>query len=55
MKASTIGSIMAGMAMGAAAVGAYSMMNRQTQNKVRSFAMRSGKMLTNKAGELLGK
>ena len=55
MKGSTIGGVVTGLALSAAAVGAYSMMNRQQQRKVRSFAMRSGKMLTNKANELFGK
>lgn len=55
MKASSIGGIVAGMALGAAAVSAFGMMSRQNQRKLRSFAMRSGKKLTNKAGELFGK
>ena len=40
---------------GAAAVTAFNMMSRQNQRKVRSFAMRSGKMLSNKAHEMFGK
>ena len=45
----------AGLAIGAAAAGAYGMMSRQQQRKLRTMAMRSGKMLTNKASELFGK
>ena len=55
MKASAIGGIVTGLALGAAAVGAFGMMSRQNQRKVRSIAMRSGKKLADKAGELLGK
>ncbi|MBQ2957786.1 MAG: hypothetical protein IJE08_15165 [Clostridia bacterium] len=55
MKASAIGGIVTGLAIGAAAAGAYGMMSRQQQRKLRTMAMRSGKMLTNKASELFGK
>lgn len=55
MKTTAIGGVMTGLALGAAAVTAFSMMSRQNQRKVRSFAMRSGKMLSNKAHEMFGK
>jgi len=55
MKGSAIGGVMTGLALGAAAYTAFNMMSRQNQRKVRTFAMRSGKMLTNKAHELFGK
>ena len=55
MKASAIGGVMTGLALGAAAVTAYGMMNSRSQRKVRSLAMRSGKMLSSKANELFGK
>ena len=55
MSRSSIGGLMAGMALSAAAMTAFSMMSRQNQRKVRSFAMRSGKMLSNKAHEMFGK
>jgi hypothetical protein len=55
MKGSAIGGIAAGLALGAAAVTAFNMMSRQNQRKVRSFAMRSGRMLSSKANELFGK
>ncbi len=55
MKGSAIGGIVSGLALGAAAVTAFNMMSRQNQRKVRSFAMRSGRMLSNKANELFGK
>lgn len=55
MKASAIGGIVTGLAIGAAAAGAYGMMSRQQQRRLRSFAMRSGKKLSDKAGELFGK
>ena len=50
-----VGGVMTGLALGAAAMTAFNMMSRQNQRKVRSFAMRSGKMLSNKASELFGK
>ncbi len=55
MKGSAVGGMMTGLALGAAAVTAFSMMSRQNQRKVRAFAMRSGRMLTDKANELFGK
>ena len=55
MKVSAIGGIVTGMALGAAAVTAYGMMDGRSRRKLRSFAMRSGKMLSSKAGELFGK
>jgi len=55
MKTAAIGGVMTGLALGAAAVTAFNMMSRQNQRKVRSFAMRSGKMLSSKAHEMFGK
>lgn len=55
MSRSSIGGLMAGMALSAAAMTAFSMMSRQNKRKVRSLAMKSGRKLTDKAGELFGK
>lgn len=55
MKGSAIGGVMTGLALGAAAYTAFNMMSRQNQRKVRAFAMRSGRKLTNKASEIFGK
>ncbi len=55
MKGSAIGGVIGGLALGAAAVTAFNMMSRPNQRKVRSFAMRSGRVLSNKANELFGK
>jgi len=55
MKGSTIGGVVTGLALGAAALTAFNMMSRQNQRKVRSFAMRSGRMISQKANELMGK
>ena len=55
MKGSAIGGVVTGLALSAVAMTAFSMMSRQNQRKVRSFAMRSGRKLTDKASELFGK
>lgn len=55
MKASAIGGVVTGLALSAAAYTAFNMMSRQNQRKVRAFAMRSGRKLTDKAGEMFGK
>ena len=55
MKGSTITGIVTGMVIGAAALGTYSMMSRSDQRKLRSVAMRTGRNLTEKVSEFMGK
>ena len=55
MKTTAIGGVVTGLALGTAVVTAFNMMSRQNQRKVRSIAMRSGKLISNKAHELFSK
>ncbi len=55
MKGSTITGLVTGMAIGAAALGAYGMMSRSDRNKMRSIVMRTGQRMTDKANEFMGK
>jgi ribosomal protein S1 len=55
MKGSAIGGVLGGVTLGVAAVTAFNMMSRANQRKVRSFATRSGRVLSSKVNELFGK
>ncbi|NLG24550.1 MAG: hypothetical protein GX558_04290 [Clostridiales bacterium] len=50
----TIG-LLAGVALGAAAAAAYSMMSGQDKARLRKFAQDSGHKLAEKTGEIMGK